>query len=880
MSKDTHNIDIPGRHRNPLWRYAAALICGWTVLVIISLFFNFSHQRIIMLDSARIQARALFDMDILYRRWNAKHGGLYVPVTDDTPPNPYLEGLVSERDVTTQSGKKLTLINPSYMTRQVHELGKLDKDVYGHITSLNPIRNAPDDWERDALTSFEKRTDEVSSIEIIEGKRYMRLMRPIITEKACLKCHEKQGYIEGDIRGGISISVPIDPFVAISVNEKSAASVLHFVLWLTGSLIIGIGSMVLIRKEEKRGLSEENLKLAIETANIGSWIRDLRTNSLTWSKESFDIYGIDHEKEPTYDDFLNLLHPDDLETVKSEIQKAVREKRSFDIDYRILRPDMTEKYVHTRGRAIYDKDGEPVTLIGMLFDITETKKTTESLAESEDKFRTYYDKAPLGYQSLDENGCFIDVNETWLETLQYSRDEVIGRSFADFLAPGFSEKFRENFPCFKEAGEIIGTEFEMVKKDGSHVIMSINGRVGYNEKGDFQQIHCILNDITERNKLEDQLHQSQKMETVGQLAGGMAHDFNNILAAIINYGHLLQIKTVDEEQKDIIEKMLNSADRAARLTTGLLAFSRKQIMQHVPLKINELIGRVEHILSRLIGEHINIKTVLTAKDSTIMADSARLEQVLMNLATNARDAMPEGGILTIETKEIEMDDEYVKAHGYGEPGKYALVSVSDTGKGMDEETKNKIFEPFFTTKEVGKGTGLGLSMSYGIIKQHNGFINVYSEEGKGTTFKIYLPVTGKEAEEPGHSVSEIKTTGTETVLLAEDDGDLRKVTKQILEASGYKVIEAVDGEDAVEKYNENKERIQLLVFDSVMPKMTGEKAYDEIRKSSPDIKILFISGYTEETIAENGVLKEGLNFISKPVSPKELLQNIREILNG
>ncbi len=385
---------------------------------------------------------------------------------------------------------------------------------------------------------------------------------------------------------------------------------------------------------------------------------------------------------------------------------------------------------------------------------------------------------------------------------------------------------------------------------------------------------------SDRKKLEEQLRQSQKLETIGRFAGGIAHDFNNILSAIINYGYMLRDKQVNEEQRHNVKQILDSADRAARLTADLLAFSRKQVLISCPIKINEIIKRVEKLVSRIIGEHIDIKTMLTDENLTISADSAQIEQVLMNLATNARDAMPEGGTLTIETSKVEIDKDYIAGLGYGEPGEYVLISVTDTGVGMDEKTRERIFEPFYTTKDVGKGTGLGLSIIYGIIKQHNGYINVYSEPGMGTTIKIYLPVTGEKVKEEASPVPETITKGTETILLAEDDEKLRIVTKKILESSGYKVIEAVDGEDAVEKFKENKEKIQLLIFDSVMPKKSGKKAYEVIRKTSPDIRVLFISGYTEDSIVIDGVLKEDLNFISKPVAPNELLKKIRAVLTG
>src|SRR5208283_4363855 len=320
--------------------------------------------------------------------------------------------------------------------------------------------------------------------------------------------------------------------------------------------------------------------------------------------------------------------------------------------------------------------------------------------------------------------------------------------------------------------------------------------------------------------------------------------------------------------------------RAAEVTHSLLAFSRKQILRPKPININAMMKRFEKLLSRLIGEDIELSTNFTDKDIISMADTGQIEQVLLNLATNARDAMQKGGHLTLETRLVELDDTFIRFHGYGESGLFAVISVSDTGCGMENETMAKIFEPFFTTKEVGKGTGLGLAMAYGIIKQHNGYINVYSEPGKGTTFKIYLPAI-KSMEEVINKieVEPLPARGTETILIAEDDTALRKLFSTILQTYGYNVILAKDGEEAIKKFMDNKDKIQLVMLDMIMPKKSGKEAYDTIIKMRPNMKTLFSSGYTADRIDKDIMLKEGFNFIVKPLSPKDLLSKIREILD-
>jgi nitrogen-specific signal transduction histidine kinase/CheY-like chemotaxis protein len=388
-------------------------------------------------------------------------------------------------------------------------------------------------------------------------------------------------------------------------------------------------------------------------------------------------------------------------------------------------------------------------------------------------------------------------------------------------------------------------------------------------------------DISERKKLEEQLFHAQKMEAVGQLAGGIAHDFNNILSAIIGYGSILQMRIMqDDPIRHNVDQILASADRAANLTESLLSFSRKQIINPKPIKLNELVEKTRNFLSRLIGEDIELKTVLSELDPTVLADAGQIEQVLMNLATNARDVMPDGGTLFLETGRVELDEAFVREHPYGKPGAYVLLSMTDSGCGMDEQTRARIFEPFFTTKEQGKGTGLGLAIVYGIIKQHRGYIHVYSEKGRGTTFKIYLPAIQDEAENKKEAPQEQEIIGgAETILVAEDDATVRKLVTTVLRSFGYTVIEAADGAEAVRQFSAQAGSIDLVLTDTIMPKMNGREAYGEMRKIRPDVPALFTSGYSKEVLRKKSVIDDDPDFILKPVTPRELLKRVREALD-
>ena len=394
-------------------------------------------------------------------------------------------------------------------------------------------------------------------------------------------------------------------------------------------------------------------------------------------------------------------------------------------------------------------------------------------------------------------------------------------------------------------------------------------------------------EITERSKAEDekeklqvQLLQAQKMEAIGQLAGGIAHDFNNVLTAIIGYGHLL-LMSLDESSplNNYVNQMLAASERAAKLVSSLLAFSRKQVTNPEPVEVTRIIKGVETLITRLVGEDVELKTILTDEALTVMADAHQIDQMLMNLAANARDAMPGGGSLTISTEFAEMDSEFIKFHGFGSAGQYALIAVSDTGTGIDEEAKERIFEPFFTTKDVGKGTGLGLAMVYGIVKQHNGYINVYSELGEGTTFRIYLPLIQSEAKEKKPEILSVMRKGTETILLVEDNAEVRGSVHVTIARAGYKVLEAVDGEDAISKFMENKDEIHLIILDVVMPKKNGKEVSEAVWKVKPDVKIIFTSGYTADIIHRKGIVEEGSDLILKPFSPYVLLEKIRDLLD-
>jgi len=510
------------------------------------------------------------------------------------------------------------------------------------------------------------------------------------------------------------------------------------------------------------------------------------------------------------------------------------------------------------------------------------QKAEAALLDSQQLFSTVTNTSPaLIWMSGLDQGC-IWFNMPWLDFTGRSLDEELGEGWTAGVHPEDLTHCLKVYSEAFEARQPFAMEYRLRRHDGEYRWLLDQGQPRYDSVGDFAGYIGSCLDITDHRTLEKQLRHAAKMESVGTLAGGVAHDFNNILMAIIGYGQLsLMAMPPDDPQRANIENILQGAHRAARLTKDLLLFSRKQVSERTPVDLGEIIGTVKKFIVRVIGEDIACEIQLPDHRLTILADSYQLEQVLMNLATNARDAMPKGGTFSITAKETSLNGNFIAAHGFGRPGSYALLTVADSGCGMNEETRSRIFEPFFTTKEVGKGTGLGLAMVYGIIKQHDGYINVYSEPDKGTTFRIYLPLTTtpEATEEKITAAEETPARGTETILLAEDDEFVRILARTTLKRFGYTVIEAVDGEEAVRKFEENPTGIDLFLSDIIMPKMNGREAYEAIRKVRPETKVIFMSGYAPDVIREKATLAESVPLLAKPLSPTELLRMVRETLD-
>ncbi len=522
----------------------------------------------------------------------------------------------------------------------------------------------------------------------------------------------------------------------------------------------------------------------------------------------------------------------------------------------------------------------------LLFE--EHKRTAEALRENEEKFRDLYDNAPGGYHEFDMEGRITNINKTELEMMGYSFEEVIGKHVWKFSV---DEDARREAILARLAGTNLpsqGIRRTYRRKDGTEFPILIHIRMLRDANGRIKGIRSAVQDITEQDKLEkeretlqEQLRESQKMEAIGQLAGGIAHDFNNMLTIIKGYTQLTLAEMNEQDPlRGNVDEIKKAADRAAGLTRQLLAFSRRQVMEMKIIDLNAALYNLEKMLRRVIGEDIDLVTLLAEDLGRVKTDPWQIEQVIMNLAVNARDAMPSGGKLVIETTNAELDEIYAHSHVGITPGRYVMIAVSDTGVGMTHEVKERIFEPFFTTKEKGRGTGLGLSTVYGIVRQSGGDVWVYSEPGQGTTFKIYLPRVDESLEELREKITAGETPqGTETILVVEDEEAVRKLAVRILKRQGYAVLDASSGEEALLIAGEHKGPIHLLVTDVVMPGMSGGTLAEQLTPIRPEMKVLYMSGYTDDAIVHHGMLDPGANYIQKPFTVEGLVGKVKEVLD-
>ncbi len=626
--------------------------------------------------------------------------------------------------------------------------------------------------------------------------------------------------------------------------------------------------------------SEERYRDLVENAHDIIYTHDLEGNYTSVNKAGERIMGYTRE-EVLGMNLAQTVAPESVETARRMIAEKLAGGKGTAYELEVVAKDGRRVPVEVNTRLIF-QGGTAVGVQGIARDITERKSAEEALRFQKTLLESQSEASLDGILVVGTGGKIISYNARFTEMWGIPREVL--RTHSDEEALRFVER------SLVDPQEFLSTVEHLYRHPDeiNHVEVALTDGRTFDRysapvksaDGEYYGRVWYFRDITEGKNLEEQLRQSQKLESIGMLAGGIAHDFNNLLTAIIGYSDLtlLRLREEDPLHRNVSE-VKRAAERAASLTRQLLAFSRKQVLQPKVIDLNSTVSELEKMLRRLIGEDVELRTVLAPNLGSVKADPGQIEQVIMNLAVNARDAMPRGGKLIVETANVNLDDEYAKRHASVAPGAYVMLAVSDTGVGIDEQTRKRIFEPFFTTKETGKGTGLGLSTVYGIVKQSGGHIWVYSEVGRGTTFKVYLPRVDEGAQEYRRSAEvEEDLSGAETILLAEDEELVRTLARQVLEAYGYRVLEAANGGAALLICERHGETVDLLLTDVVMPEMSGRILAERLRQLRPAMKVLYMSGYTDNAIVHQGELDEGMNFIQKPFTPQALARKVREVL--
>jgi PAS domain S-box-containing protein len=628
------------------------------------------------------------------------------------------------------------------------------------------------------------------------------------------------------------------------------------------------------RSQAERHEHEARLRLLVERMPAILWTTDANlrfTSSLGAGLEAFDLkpnqltgaslkeyYGAASPQQPPLEPYVRALQG---------------ERSTFQFDWK-------GRSLETHVEPLRGSDDSIQGVIGVSLDVTERVRVQKALERTELSYRSLIEEAPYGICRPTEEGELLLVNRAMAEMLGYaSSEELRTRNMKTDICESV-EDHQRLLELLREKEHVEGAEVRWRRKDGRSVNVRLGGRMDADETGR-RYYELLAENVTERIQFEDQLRQIQKMQAVGQLAGGIAHDFNNLLMVMRGHIEILFTRLASgTPARNNLDQLERATQRAAMLTRQLLAFSRQQVLQSKVLDVNRVIAEMIEMLPRLIGENIDVSFRPGHRLRSVKADAGQLEQALLNLTVNARDAMPGGGRITIETSNVLIDETYIQRRDVVLPGAYVVLTVSDTGCGMPQEIQSRIFEPFFTTKEKTKGTGLGLAMVYGIVKQSGGFVWVYSEVGHGSAFKIYLPAVAQPAESSEPQAAPVENLeGTETILLVEDETSVRELISQYLRDMGHTVVEARDGAEALEVAQRHQGPLHMLVTDMVMPRMSGRELADRLLQQQPHLKLLFVSGYTSDTAARHGILEGEMDFLQKPFGLRDLARKIREVLN-
>jgi len=1010
-------------HKN----FAISLAIAWTLLMAGFCTWENNETWKHANEKARLDAAISFQKDVLYRLWASGHGGVYVPVTQDTQPNPYLIG-IPERDIITPSGRKLTLLNPAYMTRQVHELAAARFGLLSHITSLKPIRpeNAPDAWEQQALQKFEAGASEISEVTTeSSGKQALRFMRPFLTEQSCLKCHAAQGYKEGDVRGGISVTIPLGEYHALAKHQIAEEMFVYVVIWIIGLCWLFVGFFFLNRHRNAYFSSLEALKTSeakfstvfhqspvltsLSSLEDGTFIEvndrvcqvlECRREELI-GKRSVDL-GI----------FLPADRQRLLETLRHHGKVSGMEMTFQAKSGRQIKTLANAEVINLNGRRC---------VLSVLIDITERRRVEAALAQNEAELAAIYEHAPSMMLLVDKDGkvrrhnqaaaqfarmlfgavategpddllgcmsspgvagesaagpdaswtlrsdiqdtlnngathhrtevqpriisegrtfsptllsstalvkvgdermvlvCLEDITQQKLDEQRirdqaalldvtqdaiivldldgrvtywthgavklygWRAEEAMGKAITELFsstnsASGLGEKLAD----IRKQGSWQGS-LQLHARNGSPIIVLCHGVMMYDSSGNDRSILLSASDITESKRVETQLLRAQRLESIGSLAGGVAHDLNNVFAPIMLSTGTLRTMIRDPHASEIIKLINESVQRGSDIVRKLLLFGRGSDSS-APLEDVSLLNLAEelrHMIQETFPKNIRYSIQLPADLSRPHGDKTHLYQVLLNLCVNARDAMPQGGELTLTASNVELDEPFVSKQSGAKCGPHVLLQVTDTGAGISQEIMDKIFDPFFTTKEIGQGSGLGLSTTLGIVRNHGGFITVKSQPGHGSTFSIYLPASKAAISTavPLPMINSPQGLG-ECVLVVDDEVNIQRVARRVLLASGFTVLTASSGERALELLAVKENRIRLVVTDVMMPGIDGFEMVQKLRQGDPQLPVITMSGLHYNRGKFDLMPPPKIGHLFKPFGPDDFLRKVHEFIGG
>jgi two-component system cell cycle sensor histidine kinase/response regulator CckA len=629
-------------------------------------------------------------------------------------------------------------------------------------------------------------------------------------------------------------------------------------------------------------LADKRLRMAMEAAELRTWHWDVAADRFEVVGERRPEMGPTLPPPPSgLETFLRPVHPDDIASVRAALDEGRERGDPFGARFRVVLPNGTIRWKIARGCAVKDGAGVTTSLVGVVLDVTDRLRNEQELHQSEQRYRELFENANDMIYTHDLAGNFTSINHAAERVLGYTHDDVPELNVRDIVAPEHLA-MAQRMIASKVGGDVSRTEYELEvrSKSGRRVTLEVNTRL-ITRDGAIIGVQGIARDVTERKRLEWQLGQSQKMEAVGQLAGGIAHDFNNLLTAILGNAQLAQLANgTTPELRECLGEIAGASHRAAALTRQLLVFSRQEQIDRRPVCLANTLADFMKMLRRIIGEHIDVQLAIGSDVPAVFADSAQIEQVVLNLAVNARDAMPRGGRLAIELDQVTLTQSEATSSSTIPAGRYARLRFTDTGCGIRSDVRERIFEPFFTTKPVGEGTGLGLAVVYGIVRQHDGFIDVVSVPGEGTRFTVYLPAVDREVIVPPEHATVAMPAGRETILVAEDEPALRRLTDRLLTGLGYTVIVAEDGAGALEVFEQRRNEIDLLLLDIVMPGKGGRDVYSTVRAMGSDVPVVFMTGYSADVAPHALGSDTGCPVLYKPYDVDALSTAIRDALRA